>query len=53
MLVVDSKTGSIKCLLNKGANKNAKPRGWVWDPQGEISPSRGEAAGVFFGDVDG
>ena len=53
MLVVDPDTGSIKCWLNKGADKNAKPRGWVWDPQGEISPSVGAAEGVFFGDVDG
>ena len=53
MLVVDPNTGIIKCLLNLGPNKAATPRGWVWDPQGQISPSRGAAAGIFFGDIDG
>ena len=53
MLVVDPDTGIIRCWLNLGPNKAAKPRGWVWDPQGQISPSRGAAAGVFFGDIDG
>ena len=53
MLIVDPKSGSIKCWLNLGPNKAAKPRGWVWSPIGEISPSRGAATGVVFGDVDG
>ena len=55
MLIVDPKSGSIRCWLNLGPNKAAfaKPRGWVWNAIGEISPSRGAAAGVFFGDVDG
>ena len=54
MLVVDLDTGAVRCWLNQGANKDAKPRGWVWDFQGEIfSEKLEDGVGVFFADVDG
>ena len=57
MLVVDLATGVVRCWLNGGANKDAKPRGWVWHQQDEIF-SRANAqledgAGVLFADIDG
>lgn len=54
MLVVDPNTGAVRCWLNKGANKAAKPRGWVWEYHGEIFSGKTEdGAGIFFGDLDG
>ena len=54
MLVVDLDTGKVKCWINKGANKSAKPRGWVWDPQGEIfAHPLDDGEGIFVGDLDG
>ena len=54
MVVVDLESGAVRCWLNKGANKAAKPRGWVWDPQGQIFFEKvDDGEGIFFGDLDG
>ena len=54
MLVVDLDTGAVRCWLNQGANKDAKPRGWVWNFVGEIFTEKlDDGVGVFFADVDG
>ncbi|KAL8741218.1 MAG: hypothetical protein Q9190_006156 [Brigantiaea leucoxantha] len=53
MITIDPSTGVIKCWLNSGANKAAKPRGRVWTAVGQISPSRGDFRGIQFADVTG
>ena len=51
MLVIDPQSGSVQAWINQGAHPTVKPRGWVWNPIGVISPGRGDAEGVHFADV--